>query len=83
MKKQSKILTPLTIGFALFLGAGAVASPAFAATHNPADQVALGIIIPALVICLAIIVELWRTTTNATRRTSPVRVRKSKKPTSK
>lgn len=83
MKKQSKILTTLTVGFALFLGAGAVASPAIAATTESADQVALGIIIPALVICLAIIIELWRTTTNASRRTSPVRVRKSKKPTSK
>ncbi|TDQ66907.1 hypothetical protein ATL17_0913 [Maritalea mobilis] len=83
MKKQSKILTALTIGFGLFLSAGAVASPALAATDHPADQVALGIIIPALVICLAIIVELWRTTAAPKRRTSPVRTQENKNRSSK
>ncbi|MCF4099028.1 hypothetical protein [Maritalea mediterranea] len=83
MKKQSKFLTILSVGFALFLGAGVVAGPAVAATHNPADQVALGIIIPALLICLAIIVELWRTTAGPKRRTSPVRVRENKNRSSK
>lgn len=83
MKKQSKILTALTVGFSIFLGAGAVASPAFAASDHPADQVALGIIIPALLICLAIIVELWRTTTGPKRRTSPVRTQENKNRTSK
>lgn len=78
MKKQSMILTILTIGFGLFLTAGAVTSPALAAADHPTDQVALGIIIPALVICLAIIVELWRTTTAPKRRTAPVRPHENK-----